>query len=735
MVLRMAKSDNLFRPPVEKANAYALTAASIVLWSAPWMIPSSVSYTFGTITGILAVKEYRSAKRVEDFQKYLKSPRKYQLNPRSIPKSDDVLWLGLGFVWKPEHTQRLYNARNDPYYTDHSSVYEWFRDNEIKAGYKQVLSPSEQLILPMRKAIASYSKSKGPINFWKAVPDLGGFAAVHGIEPNEKDQFQDVGERNAHTLCIGTTRVGKTRTAEILIAQDCARRARNGDFEAAVAIFDPKGDGDLLARAEIEAARNGRQFYMIHLGFPDISARYNGVADFNRVSECATRTAGQLDGSGDGAAFKEFVWRFINIISQALFSMGETVSFDKINQYIQHMEKLFVALGEFTFQKYQHDIDYLQDWESDIATMQKNVKAPMHDRALAALGPRALAMYNYINAHSSLYDDIADKSLSTNLSNLLHCVTHYDSTYFSKITASLLPLLEKLTSGRVAELIAPDYDDLDDQRVIVTWPKVLREKAVIYIGLDAMQDTAVATAVGNTLFADLLSTSGSIYKRGEDFGLVDADHDKKTSIYVHADEFNELVGDEFLPLCNKAGGSGVKLICYTQSRFDLDARVGTEKSEVILSNFNTLIVMRVKTKSTAAILTEQLPEVNVMEVTEVSGTTTSLEGEFTAKNEDRTTTKPVPTLTEADLMGLPKGQAFILLNGTVLKKVRFPLLVDDKDCPFAAKKQSALVQQMKERYESGFNGPDEWWQRKETFDWRAGFTDPDLVFEPEKTAA
>ncbi len=46
----------------------------------------------------------------------------------------------------------------------------------------------------------------------------------------------------------------------------------------------------------------------------------------------------------------------------------------------------------------------------------------------------------------------------------LRSAVRYDKTYFDKIVASLLPLLEKLTTGRMAELISPDYSDLDDPR-------------------------------------------------------------------------------------------------------------------------------------------------------------------------------------------------------------------------------------------------------------------------------
>ncbi len=79
------------------------------------------------------------------------------------------------------------------------------------------------------------------------------------------------------------------------------------------------------------------------------------------------------------------------------------------------------------------------------------------------------------------------------------CVTaiEYDRTYFDKIVASVLPLLEKLTTGKTAELISPDYFDTTDSRPIFDWRQVIRTNGIVYVGLDALADTTVASAVGN----------------------------------------------------------------------------------------------------------------------------------------------------------------------------------------------------------------------------------------------
>jgi hypothetical protein len=121
------------------------------------------------------------------------------------------------------------------------------------------------------------------------------------------------GDCRFQSLHLSVVLIGKTRPAEMLIAQDI----RRGEV---VIVFDPKGDVDLLRRVFAEAERAGRggEFFMFHLGHPEISARYNPVGSFSRITEVATRIAGQLPSEGQSAAFKEFVWRFVNMMARAL---------------------------------------------------------------------------------------------------------------------------------------------------------------------------------------------------------------------------------------------------------------------------------------------------------------------------------------------------------------------------------------------------------------------------------
>ncbi|MDC4269071.1 conjugative coupling factor TraD, PFGI-1 class, partial [Acinetobacter baumannii] len=139
-----------------------------------------------------------------------------------------------------------------------------------------------------------------PFNPVRPLPPVGGLPRLHGIEPDEVDVSLPLGERVGHSLVLGTTRVGKTRLAELFVTQDIRRKNADGEHEVVI-VIDPKGDADLLKRVYVEAKRAGREgeFYVFHLGWPDISARYNAVGRFGRISEVATRVAGQLSGEGN----------------------------------------------------------------------------------------------------------------------------------------------------------------------------------------------------------------------------------------------------------------------------------------------------------------------------------------------------------------------------------------------------------------------------------------------------
>jgi conjugative coupling factor TraD (TOL family) len=450
----------------------------------------------------------------------LRRRRRYELGSADIPWSADRLFLGRGFRWDQRHTQRLFEAR----------------------------LPANRPLLqggPLAGALAAFVPAA-------EFGGVGGDPAIHGVEPDESEIWMDLEDRVGHTLVLGTTRVGKTRLAELLIAQDI----RRGEV---VIVFDPKGDVDLLRRVFAEAERAGRggEFFMFHLGHPEISARYNPVGSFSRITEVATRIAGQLPSEGQSAAFKEFVWRFVNVMARALVALGRKPDYQEINRYASDVEPLLIDYFEYWLDREPSASGWREELRS-LAIDKKNL-----DKGLQSRGARAVSLVEYAR-RKKLYDPIAHALAST---------LNYEKSHFDKLVASLLPLMEKLTTGRTASLLSPELDDPTDWRPVFDWTSVIHLGGIVYVGLDALSDYEVAAAVGNSMFADLTSVAGSLYKFGTGRGL--PGEVKPRRIAIHADEFNELIGDEFIPLLNKAGGAGFQVTAYTQTWSDVEARIGS----------------------------------------------------------------------------------------------------------------------------------------------------------------
>ncbi|MEQ1601348.1 MAG: type IV conjugative transfer system coupling protein TraD [Methylophilaceae bacterium] len=648
--------ENLFRPAVEYVPAIASSSSAILLLlSNQWFfLPDDLAMASAGLLFVHGIVRFRQANYVKRFQRNLTRLPHYIIKTSEIPTSKSRLFLGLGFKWDQSHTQRLALARDpkNKKYISQSALYHRARLLELDHDHENSHAFMQWFTRQTRKHA-----------WWNPVtplPPVGGDPIIHGLEPNEYKITMDLVERAGHMVILGTTRVGKTRLAEVLITQDI----RRGDV---VIVFDPKGDADLMIRCYIEATLAGREFFMFHLGHPDVSARYNPIGNFSRTTEVSTRIAGQLPGEGQSAAFKEFVWRFVNVIARARTTLGYRPDYSMIYEDAVNIDKL--ALEYFTFWLNKKR----PDWKNELEEIQLD-KTQLQQITKSGRALEAMHIVEYLKANN-LHDPIADGLVSI-LSN--------DRSYFEKLVSSLYPLLEKLTTGKTAQILSPQYDDLQDSRPIFDWMSVIERGAVVYIGLDSLSDYEVAGAVGNAMFADLTSIAGQIYKFEQGYGLSSAPLKRKISI--HADEFNELIGDEFIPLLNKAGGAGFQVTVYTQTWADVEARIGDKaKASQISGNLNTLIMMRVKNKETAEILTNQLPAINLIRAIQASSAADSSDDRdvlsFTSKNEDRISSETAEMLHPADLVQLPKGQAFALIEGGQLYKIRLPLFDPNETHP------------------------------------------------------
>jgi conjugative coupling factor TraD (TOL family) len=700
--------EALLRSPVEYFSALAYLCIGCCAALAPQRLLMTPSVAFATAASLFALGVLRGYQgfRIHKYQKGLRRLKAYSMSSRQMPISYSKLFLGRGFLWDGRHTQRLFDlSRKDGRrYKEQPRLYRWARSFELlherfirrHAGnalvtvYIRILYRAKWYIdrcriNPLCPAIR-YILANNPL---APLPPVGGDPTLHavGLYEGERAVYMDLGDRVGHTLVLGTTRVGKTRLAELLISQDIHR----GDV---VVVFDPKGDAGLFKRMYFEAKRAGRldNFYFFHLGYPEISARYNPVGSYSRITEVASRIGRQLPGEGQSAAFREFVWRYVNVIAKALNSLGRKVDYEQILDFGQDIEPLVRDYMELLAQRddpsgqWTTEVDYVLSCFEDGGNKEYRFTREQQGR-----DHKVIALMRYVK-DKQLFDPVA-KSLSRTY--------EYDRGYFDRLVSSLLPLMEKLTSGKCSELLSPDYLDQSDTRPIFTWSEIIRSKGIVYIGLDALTDPEVSAAVGNAMFSDLTSTSGRIYKHGPYEGLPDANINQ-VALNIHADEFNELIGDEFIPMLNKAGGCGYQVTAYTQTWSDVEARLQDRaKAGQVAGNFNSLLMLRVRESETAKMLTEHLHKVDVTYLMPISGFTDSSDPhtstDFVSRSEHRIMTQQLDLIQINNLTSLPKGQCFALLDGGKPFKIRLPM-ADTTDLAELPSSLRAVAEDMQSQY-------------------------------------
>ena len=485
--------------------------------------------------------------------------------------------------------------------------------------------------------------------------DQGGDPVLHGVGllEGEQEVWMSLPERFGHVLILGATRVGKTREAEVLIGQDIHR----GDT---VIVLDPKGDMDLLRRVYHEAEKSGKlsKLRIFHLRYPSVSEHYNPIASYDSPGEIATRITEQLPSKGSSEAFKQFAWRFLNTIICALDALGETPNYRIIYKHVTDISPLFNAYHDKLFTQHAQGDYWRKDVESRVRSLTKaNPKQPM-------LRIETLARIAY-REEMRIEDDLA--------SEIQH-IMDYDPVYYDKLIASLLPLLNKLKSGRTSAILVPAEDAREENTI--SWDEVIANKQIVYVGLDSLANPAIARAVGNAMFADLASSAGKLY------AALEGSSTPKHRICIHVDEFNDIVGPHLHPMLSKAGGAGVQITAYTQTQADIEASLDGDRAAAarLVGNFNSLIMLRVRTLDTARTLVEQVPNYDVTDLAESSSVADSSQAEssvsFTSSLSARVAVRSVHGIEASDLMRLPKGEAFALLAGGSIWKLRFPLVGD-----------------------------------------------------------
>lgn len=475
----------------------------------------------------------------------------------------------------------------------------------------------------------------------KPIKGVFGAGWIHGLEARERALFMPTEETAGHTLIVGTTGSGKTRCFDLLITQAILR-------DEAVIILDPKGDKDLResARRACEIAGRADRFVSFHPAEPESCVRIDPLANFTRASELASRIAQLIPSENGSDPFKAFSQKSLDNIIQGLLILNSKPSLILLRRYLEGGPGGLVA-NSLT---HYYRTCYGEKWASRMPSMR-----------VSGDDPEAQKLVRFYR------QTVQAEHPNQDLEGLISMFEH-DRTHFGKMVASLLPIMNMLTTGTLGQLLSPDESmESTDTRKVMNSAELIRGRFVAYIGLDSLSDSMVGSAIGSILLADLASVAGKRYN----FNL------ENHPVNVFVDEAAEIINDPCIQLLNKGRGAMMRLYIATQTFADFVARTGSEaKARQILANVNNLIALRVLDSETQKYITDNLPLTRLRYIMRTQGVSTHADNPaMYSGNLGERLMEEEGALFPAQLLGMLPNLHFIAkLSGGRICKGRIPIL-------------------------------------------------------------
>ncbi len=473
---------------------------------------------------------------------------------------------------------------------------------------------------------------------------------IHGLGARESDLYVPRQHLAGHSLLIGTTGAGKTRLADLLIAQAILA----GE---AVIVFDPKGDPELAASMRRCCVAQGKpeRFVYFHAGLPRASVRIDPLRHYARPGDLAARIASLLPTGHGGEVFAGFAQMTLDAHVQALLFVGEPPSLVALARSLDDGGDalLLRCLTRCLERGLPQFAARVEPYRRAIANSRES-RSRASDELLACL---------------RLYADAVAQqpALAAPAIDALLARREHDRAHAGKMLASLAPVLAALAGGELGPLLSPGADD-DDPRAAADFATMIGERRVCYLGLDALSDPRLARHLGALLMADLVALAGARYNRGE----VDV------PIQLFVDEAAECCGSEpFIQLLNKGRGSGFAITLMTQTFADFAARLGSvDRARQVLANVNNLLALRLRDGQSQQYLAELLPTAVVRSVQHAHGATAPGDRPlfFAGSSAEVLDEQEVPALNPQIFGALPNLEYVGLVSAGRLIKGRFPIL-------------------------------------------------------------
>jgi conjugal transfer pilus assembly protein TraD len=532
------------------------------------------------------------------------------------------MFLGTGFEWTQKHCQIAHDILRMPT-TDIPGLPKWL--DRSKTGRK-IEEAIEKIFAP-----ADSIRDREP----------QGVSWIHGMEPDKSVVPFHYKAMGAHTAVGGTTGAGKTRTYEVISTQVI----HLGDV---LIIIDPKNDKDWKARVERECERARRKFLYFSQAKPSGSIRLNPLENWSQPSEIPGRIA-QLMEEGP---FRDFAFLFIDRAVKGELYVGDKPNLRSILKYAQAG---VAKLLERSLERFFRDAG-LANWNELVATTKTQIGGkPGSTSDVDAM----VLLYNERYAHENHGHEAIDGLIATH--------TH-DRDHYTRVIASVMPLLQMLATGETGLMLAPKVDDFDDEREIWDIDRIIKQKAVLYMGFDSLSNSIVQKAIASLVLADVAAVCGAIYNF----------YKENPDVVLIIDEVAEAINEQVIQILNKGRGAGFKAFVAFQTRSDVEAKLGNAaKMLQVLGNLNNQIILRLEDTDTAQWFSDKVGETAIRYI-QISGSTSRGSeghiGEFNGGITRSLALEKVPLIPTALIQRLPNLQYFMRISGGAVYQGRIPIL-------------------------------------------------------------
>jgi conjugal transfer pilus assembly protein TraD len=617
---------NHFRP-VYEARSAAVWTISIVGIASSGMPYGWVFALFGlAVLALRALQTWRALSfRMAISTKWLSKIhiKKLLATQQTMRARQESMYLGIGYEWTQKHCQIAHDILRMPS-TEIPSLPKWLSKTAVGRDVERRI---ELLFAP-----ADSIRDRMP----------QGSSWIHGMEPKKVRVPFHYKAMGGHTLVGGTTGSGKTRTYEVISTQVIHTP------DDVLIIVDPKNDADWKKRVEKECKRSGRKFLYFNQAKPAESIRLNPIENWSQPSEIPSRIA-QLMEVGP---FRDFAFLFIDRAVKGELYVGDKPNLRSILKYAQSG---IATVLERCLRRFFPE-NGLPDWEQEVA-----VDAQRNSQGRNDVTRLDLMVRLYIDRFV-----LHDRGHET-IDGLVATHTH-DREHYMRIIASALPLLQMLATGETGLLLAPKADDFEDEREIWDIDKVIKQKAVLYMGLDSLSNNIVQKAIASMVLSDVAAVCGAIYNF----------YAKPPDVVLIIDEIAEAINEQVIQILNKGRGAGFKAFVAFQARADLEAKLGNAaKMLQVLGNLNNQIILRLEDSDTAQWFSDKVGETAIRIVNVSNSTSTGSEShamEFNGSQSRTLQLEKVPLIPIRLIHGLPNLQYFMRISGGAVYQGRIPII-------------------------------------------------------------